>query len=133
MNKLVIGGICLVVLALGASYIMMWPPLCFYAGESGESCINKLRQIHGAKQQLALDSGRTNGPVNTSELVKLYFEGRPLVCPSGGTYTYGNLDEEPVCSLATNAAPPAVKARVGLLGWRWKVWPSPGPGAHKLP
>ena len=118
---------------IGISYAMMWPPLCSYAGESGEACLNRLRQIDGAKQQWALEAGRTNGPVSAAELQKLCFNGHAPVCPSGGTYFYGNLEEDPVCSLATNAAPPAMRERVGVLGWRWKVWPSPGPGSHKLP
>jgi len=133
MKKFAIAGISGVTLLAAISYVLMLPPLCFYAGESGEACLNRLRQIDAAKQQWSLETGHALGPVSAAELEKLFFNGHTMVCPSGGAYSYGNLGEDPVCSLATNAAPPAMKERVGVLGWRWKVWPSLGPRSHKLP
>ena len=133
MKKIVFTAIGLVVVWVALSILMMWPPICRYDGESANACMNDLRWIDGAKQQYILDTGKTNGPLDAVPFEKEYLSGKPPVCPSGGTYTYGDLDQDPVCSLATNPAPPAVKGRQGLFGWYWKVWPSPGPDSHKLP
>jgi hypothetical protein len=94
--------------------------------------MNNLREIDGKKQMWAMDTGHTNGTVMTPAEVDKYVLGDRIRCPSGGTYTVGAIGEAPTCSLATNPAPVAVKERVGLLGWRWKIWPST-PATHKLP
>jgi hypothetical protein len=109
------------------SIVFMWYPICRYDGPSGNSCLNNLRQIDGAKQLYMEDTGRTNGAVNSQEINRYLGRG-PMgeapICQSGGKYTYGNLEELPTCSLATTGAPPAVKVRSGLFHWHWKVWPS---------
>ena len=132
MAKVVVAAVLLLVLWVGVSIAMMWPPICHYAGESANACINNLRQIDGAKEQWAMEFKQTNGPVNPAQLDKLYLR-QPPKCPSGGTYYYGNIGQSPVCSLSTNAAPPAVRERRGPFFWRWKIWPSSGPSSHKLP
>lgn len=132
MAKIMVTVVLLIVLWFGLSIAMMWPPVCSYAGEFN-ACINNLRQIDAAKRLWALETGRTNGPVIPAQLDKWYFHDRPLACPSGGTYTYGDIGQPPVCSLSTNAAPPPLKERSGPFGWRWKIKPSPGPQAHRYP
>jgi hypothetical protein len=77
------------------------------------ACINNLRQIDGAKQQWALESGKTNGDIIVTENdIRPYLgrgaEGRIPQCPSGGKYTIGKLKEPPTCSLGTNVNPPHV-------------------------
>jgi len=126
----------LVVLWAALSIVFMWPPICRYEGPSGEACLNRLRQIDGAKQQYMLETGRTNGAVDAAQIQR--YLGRVdtaklMICPCGGTITFGDLENLPACSLATSPAPPAVRIRHGLFGWSWKVWPSPGPASHKLP
>ena len=139
MPKAVV-ALLVVVIWVALSVAMMWPPVVRYGGKEairgvqGVYCINNLRQIDAAKQQFALETGRTNGPIDTAQLHSLYFHhGEPPRCPSGGTYFYGDIGQVPLCSLSTNAAPAPVKERLGLFFWQWKIRPSPGPAAHKLP
>jgi hypothetical protein len=123
-------GLVLVAVWGAMSYKMMWFPVCQQVGGSANACVNNLRQIEGAKKEYALETGRTNGPVDVAAINRyLGREGREVTCESGGTYTYRDLGQVPVCSV-TNSLP-GVKERVGLFGWRWKVKPSPGP--HRLP
>ena len=102
------------------SLIVMRPPISpRYTGESQVSCINYLRQIEGAKEQYFLETGRTNGAIDRAAVVK-YIKGQSEpICPSGGTYNFGNLGEDPSCSLANG------------IGWKWKEWPS-SPRGHRL-
>ena len=129
MRKLPIVLLTLVAGWVILSIIMMWPPVCRYMGESGYACIGVLRQIHGAKEQYALEVGRTNGPIDPAAVAAYMRPG--LRCTSGGTYRFGEIGEDPTCSLANGPVPPAQKERVLLIGWRWKVWPS-SHSSHRL-
>lgn len=63
------------------------------------SCLNNLRDIDGAKQQWALENNKVNGdsPANTD--LTPYMKGNLMPdCPSGGTYTLGNVGVVPTCS-----------------------------------
>jgi len=76
---------------------------------SQNACINNLRQIDGAKQEWALENGKTNGVICTVEDIKPYIKlnakGDIPGCPQGGIYTIGKVGEPPTCSLATNGFP----------------------------
>jgi prepilin-type N-terminal cleavage/methylation domain-containing protein len=68
------------------------------------ACISNLRMIDGAKESWALENRAASGGAVTEEGptgVNSYIKGnaRP-VCPGGGTYTYGNVDDKPTCSVA---------------------------------
>jgi hypothetical protein len=138
MPKMVI-VIFLIVFWIGFSIAMKWPPVCRYAGPDAkrgvqaEYCVNNLRQIEGAKEQFALETGRTNGPIDPAQLNAYFVKGHPLKCPSGGTYFYNDIGQAPVCSLSTNPAPAPAKEYMGPFFWQWKVRPSAGPVSHKLP
>lgn len=66
------------------------------------ACVNNLRQIDGAKAQLALEHKLTNGtPVRPAQ-VGLYLKGGVLPqCPEGGIYKVGKTGENPTCSIGT--------------------------------
>jgi hypothetical protein len=117
----------------GLSVLFLWQPVCVYRGPSSNACINSLRQIDGAKQQWALENRQRADAVPTWEDLIPYL-GRgmtvPMVCPSGGTYSLGAVNVPPTCSLP--GPTPGRKERVGLLGYRWSVWPSAGRRAHRL-
>ncbi len=69
------------------------------------ACINNLRQIDGAKSQWALENKKQEGdPVVESEVKALLTH--PLVCPAGGTYTYGPVGTPPRCSVPGHQLPP---------------------------
>lgn len=67
------------------------------------ACVNNLRQIAGAKQEWALENGKTNGTVCTINDIKPYIRldanGNLPKCPQGGVYTIGKVGEPPTCSL----------------------------------
>jgi hypothetical protein len=65
------------------------------------ACINNLRVLDEAKRQSAADHHKSSNDTPTdSDLFGegLYSKSKPE-CPSGGTYTLGNMSETPKCSL----------------------------------
>ena len=138
MKRVVFAGALIITLWVAGSAIFQWPPLWHYAGDSLNACLNNLRQIDALKEEWALETNQTNGtPVDAAQLEQYFRTNGSGMrefprCPSGGTYTIGNLGQDPVCSIGTNIPPAPVKERVGLLGWRWKIPPS-SPGSHALP
>ena len=80
---------------------------------NANGCINNLRQIDAAKQQWALENGKTNGDIIATESDIMPYLGRGPKgnfphCPSGGQYVIGKLNQPPACSLGTNVNPPHV-------------------------
>ena len=72
------------------------------------ACINNLRQIDAAKNQWALEKGKTNGDVPTEDDIKPYIHligGHLPRCPAGGTYTIGPAGEPPTCSVPGHRLP----------------------------
>ena len=68
---------------------------------SGSSCICNLKQIDGAKATWALENGKKNSDIPTeSDLFGLtnYIRDKPI-CPEGGIYTLGRVDDPPRCSI----------------------------------
>ncbi len=64
-----------------------------------KSCIANLRQIDAAKEQWTMDTRAANGaPVSFADLVPNYIRREPQ-CPSGGTYTVGNVGVNPTCTI----------------------------------
>lgn len=63
-------------------------------------CINNLRMIDAAKQQAAVEHGWIDSTDCDTEIddVNAYIKGGTPVCPSGGTYTYGVVSNNPTCS-----------------------------------
>ncbi len=66
------------------------------------ACRSNLRQIQAAKEQwaMATNQGPTATP-NWGNLVPAFIQRQPS-CPSGGTYTIGNLQTNPTCSIGNN-------------------------------
>lgn len=60
------------------------------------TCISHLRQMSGAKTQYALFNNGA-APPDVATLVPTILRNEP-VCPAGGTYTIGDLNEDPSCS-----------------------------------
>ena len=63
------------------------------------ACRANLRQIQAAKEQWAMANNQ--GPTATpawDDLVPNFIQQQP-VCPSGGTYTIGNLSTNPTCDV----------------------------------
>jgi prepilin-type N-terminal cleavage/methylation domain-containing protein len=63
------------------------------------ACIANLKQIDGAKEQWAIENNKGSGSAIDKGQVDAYIKGGPPTCPSGGDYTYGNIDEKPICTV----------------------------------
>jgi hypothetical protein len=62
-----------------------------------DACVNNLRVIDAAKQQWALEHGKTWDDVRPY-LGRFPSNSIP-VCPEGGTYTLGRVGSPPTCSI----------------------------------
>jgi len=74
------------------------------AASQQNACINNLRQLDSAKQQWALEQGKKTTDVPTKADLLAYLHQWP-VCPQGGTYTIGAVNEPPTCSIPTHVLP----------------------------
>ena len=68
-----------------------------------KACVANLKQIQSAKEQFTMDTNLATG--GTIASTDLYGAGKYIPtepsCPSGGAYTIGVLDTNPVCSKGT--------------------------------
>ncbi len=78
------------------------------ADSQQSACINNLRQIDGAINEWALETGQTTGAAvgsvtTVSVYIKLNSHNSVPSCPANGTYTVGNVGDSPQvsCSLST--------------------------------
>ena len=76
------------------------------------ACINNLRQIDGAINEWALETGQSNGTTvasvaTVSAYIKMNSSGSVPGCPAGGTYTTTTVGANPQvnCSLSTLDTP----------------------------
>lgn len=70
------------------------------------ACINNLRQLDGAKQQWALENGKTADAVPTAQDLAPYLKDNKMpVCPAGGTYTLNAVNQPPACSIPGHVLP----------------------------
>ena len=69
------------------------------------TCLANLKQIDGAKQVWAIDTGGDDSstPSLANDLVPTYIKRTPL-CPNDGAYTVGNVASEPSCNIHGNIA-----------------------------
>ncbi len=64
------------------------------------ACINNLRQIEGAKEQWAMENnqpGDADCDAAAAKNAVIGYIKKTPVCPAGGTYTYGPVNNEPEC------------------------------------
>ncbi len=76
------------------------------------ACINNLRQISGAIDTWALETGQaTGGSIASVSTISAYIKLNSLnsvpSCPAGGTYTTGNVGVAPEISCSLSTATPA--------------------------
>ena len=67
---------------------------------TGYSCTARLRIIAAAKDQWGLDRQKSTNDIPTWDDLRPYLsrKGDIPVCPAGGKYTLGRLDQQPTCS-----------------------------------
>jgi prepilin-type N-terminal cleavage/methylation domain-containing protein len=76
-------------------------PQWFKARESTRtrSCLKNLQEIESAKDRWAMEYKRASGSaVAEADIAGEFLKGNLPLCPSGGTYTIGNVDALPSCS-----------------------------------
>jgi prepilin-type N-terminal cleavage/methylation domain-containing protein len=85
------------------------------AKSQATACINNLRQIEAAVQQVAIEKGLhvgdvVNYPTDVSAYIKLNTANSIPGCPAGGTYSLQQVGTIPqaICSLSTTVDPPHV-------------------------
>jgi type II secretory pathway pseudopilin PulG len=100
-----------VVLIVGVLGAIVLP--CFgkaRATSCANACVNNLRQLDAAINQLALEHHLTNGasinyPNDLTPYIKLNSAGSIPPCPAGGTYSVGKVGDAPACSLGGKVTP----------------------------
>lgn len=69
-----------------------------------KACINNLRQIESSKEQWALENRKAQGSEVVTSEVDTYMKYAPT-CPAGGTYDYGLVGSNSLCSAAGHELP----------------------------
>jgi len=71
------------------------------------ACVNNLRQIDGAKEQWALENGKKG--TDTPGDADLFGDGKYIkqkpTCPANGSYTIGDMQTKPTCSVTDHTLP----------------------------
>lgn len=84
------------------------PPPAMSPEDAQNACLDNLKAIDAAKQLWALEKNKDATDVPTVDDLTPYLKGNVMpVCPSGGTYTIGAMNENPTCSIAGHALPAA--------------------------
>ena len=85
------------------------------ATSQANACINNLRQIESAVQQVAIANGlhvgdNVNYPADVTPYIKLNTNGQIPGCPAGGNYSLATVGSIPqaACSLGNTVTPPHV-------------------------
>jgi len=99
--------IMIVVLIIGILMAIAVPNfISARANSQKNSCIANLKQIESAKEQWAMvnKKGATDTPTSTDlvgDASTGFMKAYPS-CPTGGTYTIGNMSTRPVCSKSSS-------------------------------
>lgn len=81
------------------------PDVTVHGVRTDLECINNLRQIDGAKEQWIMDTHQTNGAPANPAAINSYLKYGERKCPEGGVYTYGNVGEDPHCTVKGHKLP----------------------------
>ncbi len=80
------------------------------ATTQAKGCITTLKLIDAAKTQWAMEKNKGGAATPSEDDLKPYIQlrsdGTLPVCPAGGTYTIGDLETKPACSLGNEARSP---------------------------
>ena len=84
------------------------------ATSQANACINNLKQIDAAVNQMAIERGLQTGanfnfPNDILPYLKVTVNGTLPPCPAGGSYGSGSIGvSQPTCSLGSSVTPPHV-------------------------
>lgn len=71
-----------------------------------QSCLSSLKKMEEGKELWAIAEQMPAGAACTMDAIVPTYVKRLPVCPSGGSYLVGHLDEKPTCSLGASATFP---------------------------
>ena len=65
-----------------------------------KTCLGNLKSIHNAKELWAMENrANTGDAVTSANIVPDFIKGSAMpTCPGGGTYTIGNVGDNPTCT-----------------------------------
>ena len=76
------------------------------ADDARELCLQNLRAIDAAKQLWALEYNKDAKDTPTPQDLLPYLKGNAMpVCPAGGAYLIGSMDQPPICSVVGHVMP----------------------------
>jgi len=76
------------------------------ADDARELCLQNLRAIDAAKQLWALEYNKDAKDTPTPQDLLPYLKGNAMpVCPAGGAYLIGSMDQPPICSVPGHVMP----------------------------
>jgi septal ring factor EnvC (AmiA/AmiB activator) len=82
------------------------PPPQMSPEDAQNACIENLKEINNAKQEWALEKNKDAADAPTADDLLPYLKGNVMpVCPAGGAYTIGAMNENPACSVPGHALP----------------------------
>jgi prepilin-type N-terminal cleavage/methylation domain-containing protein len=105
--------IMIVVAIIGLLAVIALPNLMrARAASQASTCINNLRQIEAAVQQIAIANNLADGdtvvyPSDVAPYIKLNANGSVPPCPAGGTYFLLPVGQNPQSQCSLSAATPA--------------------------
>lgn len=66
------------------------------------ACASNLRHIDQAKKSWAQKDGKAPSDTPSADDLEPFFRRGMPVCPGGGTYAIGKVEEQPQCSVAAH-------------------------------
>ncbi len=76
------------------------------AEDARNLCLQNLRALDAAKQLWALEYNKDAKDTPTAQELLPYLKGNVMpVCPAGGTYLIGSMDQPPICSVPGHVMP----------------------------
>ena len=123
---MIVGGI------IGLLAVIAVPNLVKSRTQSqANACINNLRQIDNALDQLAMEAKLETGASVTVASVNTFIKGNVTPsCPGGGSYTYDTIGTTPTCTIAGHVYLGNDSSNGGANGGDSvpPTTPNPGPG-----
>jgi prepilin-type N-terminal cleavage/methylation domain-containing protein len=68
-------------------------------GARAKGCQYNLKQIYSAKERWAMDKNKSPDDVPVQADLTPYYTHNVPICPAGGEYTLGRLQDIPICSI----------------------------------